>query len=74
MPKPQLPITAVVTPQCGRGRHGAVPGDLRVVVGVQVHDAGHQGQALGFDAVAGWAVHLADVGDAALRDGHIGLS
>jgi hypothetical protein len=43
-------------------------------VGVQVHDAGHQGQALGIDAVAGRAVHLADVGDAALRNSHVGLS
>ena len=42
-------------------------------MGVQVHDAGHQGQTLGIDAVPGWAVHLADVGDAALRDGDIHL-
>jgi hypothetical protein len=43
-------------------------------MGVQVHDARHEGQTPGIDDVAGWAVHLADVGDAALRDGDIGLS
>ena len=42
MPKPQLPITAVVTPSEGDGDKVAVPGHLRVVMGVDVDDARHQ--------------------------------
>ena len=45
MPNPQLPMTAVVTPSDDRGRQRRVPGDLRVVVRVDVDDAGHQGSA-----------------------------
>ena len=47
--KPQLPITAVVTPSAGDGRQRRVPGDLRVEVGVAVDDAGHQREAVGVD-------------------------
>ena len=51
--KPQLPITAVVTPSAGEGEQRRVPGDLRVEVGVAVDDAGHQRQAVGLDDARG---------------------
>ena len=53
MVKPQLPITAVVTPSAGDGTHVRVPGDLRVEVGVAVDDARHQRQAVGIDNLSG---------------------
>jgi hypothetical protein len=42
-----------------RGRaQGAVPGDLRVVVGVVVDDAGHQRQAVRIDVLARFAGNM----------------
>jgi hypothetical protein len=52
MVKPQLPITAGGDAERGRGRGERVPGELRVVVGVVVDDAGHQRQAAGVDGFA----------------------
>ncbi len=57
----------------GRGRGVRIPGELRVVVGVQVHDAGGQDQTLRVDARAGGAkigaaAVVADGRDAPVRD------
>jgi hypothetical protein len=57
---PQLPMTTVVTPSA----------ELRVVVRVDVDDAGRQGQAVRVHALArGADIIFADGGDAAVRDG-----
>ena len=65
MVKPQLPSTAVVTPSAGDGSTNGIPGDLRVVVGVAVDDAGHQRQAVGLHRLLRCAEPAADVGDPA---------
>ena len=44
-PTPQLPMTSVVTPCQVDGAQHRVPGDLAVVVGVDVDDAGHDEHA-----------------------------
>ena len=56
-----------------RRRHRAVPGHLRIEVGVQVHNAGHQRQALGVHHFFGRFRDLADLGDSSLVNGHVGL-
>src|SRR5215831_14500425 len=66
MPKPQLPITAVVTPSEGDGERGRVPGDLRVVMRVQVDDARHQREPAGIDDLGRVLADLADPGDPAI--------
>ena len=53
MVKPQLPI----------------PGQLRVIVRVDVHDAGGEAKALGIHRLPGRAQALPDGGDAAAGDG-----
>ena len=55
MVKPQLPITTVVTPERGRRRGERIPGELGVVVRVDVHDAGRQHEPAGVDALRGGA-------------------
>ena len=40
-------------PQRGRRREGGVPGDLGIEMGVQVDDAGHQGQPIGVKRAQG---------------------
>jgi len=47
--KPQLPITAVVTPRLGEGRTLRIPGELCVEVRVAVDDSGHQREVAGVD-------------------------
>ena len=42
MVKPQLPITTVVTPSAADGVANGIPGELGVVVRVDVHDAGSE--------------------------------
>jgi hypothetical protein len=61
--KPQFPMIAVVTPSVGDGEAGPVPGELRVVVGVVVDDAGHQGEAVGIERFARRAEIASDRGD-----------
>ena len=64
MVKPQLPMTAVVTPSAGDGETTRVPGDLRVVVRVVVDDARHQREAVGVERLASRAHVRAHGGDA----------
>ena len=52
--------------QCHRRRRERIPQELRIVVGVQVDDAGGQRQALCVDPAACGAEVLADGGDAAV--------
>src|SRR5581483_5700805 len=47
-----------------------IPGDLRVVMRVQVDDARHQGEAVGVDAAPRWLVGFADADDAAGANTH----
>ena len=51
-----------------------VPGGLAVVVGVDIDEAGRNEQALGIDLAMPAAGHLADLGDPAVVDGHVGLA
>ena len=59
--------------QLGRGRGQRVPGDLRVVVGMAVDDAGHQRQAVRVDALACGAEVAAHGSDATAGDGDVGV-
>ena len=52
----------------GRRRQGRIPGDLRVVMSVDVDDARHQGQPTGVDDPLGLAAELADISDPPLLD------
>jgi len=58
----------------GRRRQGRVPGDLGVVVGVDVDDAGHQGEAAGIDHFGGAAADLADRGDPRIAYRNVGAT
>ena len=75
--KPQLPITAVVTPWKHELFTHRIPGDLRIHVGVYIDETGRDGMAFGVDrairAAAGqfsWV--LADLGDHAVGDEDVG--
>ena len=57
----------------GRGRHLALPGDLGVVVGVHVNDAGREQEAVGIHRLPRAIGHVADFDDALIADGDIGL-
>jgi len=57
-----------------RGRQGRVPGDLRVVMGMDVDDARHQGQSAGVDDFSSVSADLANGGDAPISDGDIGAA
>ena len=65
MPKPQFPMTAVVTPSEGDGDRVGSQGYLGVVMGVDVDDAGHQREAAGVDDLVGAPskVRLGDLAD-----------
>ncbi len=54
-----------------RRAQGAVPEDLRVVVGVHVHEAGGDDAALGVYLAAGGCSYRADVGNPAVDDAEI---
>ena len=58
----------------GRGRHRAIPADLRVVVRVRVDEAGGDHEIGGIDHGGRAARHPADLGDPAIGDGHVGLA
>ena len=70
MVKPQLPMTAVVTPSAGEGDAQRVPGDLRVVVRVVVDDARHQREAVGVDRLR-WPELPSDLGDSSVLHGEV---
>jgi hypothetical protein len=55
-----------------RRRQGRVPGDLGVIVGVYVDDAGYHGEAARVDHLGGLAAHLADRGDPRITDRNVG--
>ena len=59
-PKPQFPITTVVTPCQGEMREHAVPEHLGVVVGVDVDEARRDGAARRVEHALGAAAHLAE--------------
>ena len=72
-PKPQLPMTTVVTPCHGDTREHAVPQDLGVVVGVDVDEAGRDDAAGGVDrgsrsAVAGRRLPMATTLPSSMAD------
>src|SRR5204862_4697454 len=57
-----------------RGRRDVLaPGDLAVIMGVYVDETGRDQFALGVDLFLAFAQNLADFGDAAARDGDVGL-
>jgi hypothetical protein len=56
-------------PERGRGRRERVPRELRVVVRVQVHDAGRQRQPARVHALARGAEVDTDADDTSVRDG-----
>ncbi len=62
MPTPQLPITTLVTPCHDEGVTGAVPTDLRVVVGMRIDEARRDDQPVGVDGALGAFGDLADLG------------
>jgi hypothetical protein len=72
MPKPQFPMIAVVTPSEGDGDREGSPGDLSVVMRVQVDDARHQREPASIDHLRGVVADLADRSDAAIPDRDIG--
>jgi hypothetical protein len=51
---------------------GWVPGDLRIVMRVQVDDARHQSEPAGIDDLGRILADLSNPGDAAVPDCHIG--
>ena len=55
----------------GRRLERVVPGDLAVVVGVEVEEAGRDEGAVGVDLAAGGLVDLADGDDAAVADADV---
>jgi hypothetical protein len=59
-------------PERGRRRQGRVPGDLRVVMRVQVDDARHQRELAGIDDLGSVLAQIADLGDAAVSHRKIG--
>jgi plasmid stabilization system protein ParE len=59
-------------PERGRRRQGTIPGDLRVVMGVDVDDPRHQREAAGVDRLSRLGCDVANRGDAALFDRDIG--
>ena len=54
-----------------RRSHVGIPGDLSVIVGMNVDKAGGDEEAVGVEFLAGWADALADIGDGAVIDGDI---
>src|SRR4029077_12070249 len=59
-------------PERRRWRKGRVPGDLRVVMSVQVDDARHQREPAGIDDLGRVVANLADRSDAATLDCNVG--
>ncbi len=55
-----------------RRRQGAVPGDLRVVVGMDIDDARHQREAVRIDDLARTPGRPAHFGDATVVNCHVG--
>ena len=70
-PTPQLPITTDVTPCSDDGCSRRVPGDLAVVVGVDVDEARRDQQAGGVDLLAPDSVDAPDRRDARLAHGDV---
>ena len=71
MVKPQLPITAVVTPSAGEGTQ-RIPGSLRVEMRMAVDDARHQREPIGGDRARRDRVDArCDADDPAVGDRHV---
>src|SRR4051795_4577123 len=59
-------------PERGRRRQHRIPGDLRVVMRMQVNNAWHQREPAGVDDLSCIGADFPDCGDAAVPHGHIG--
>src|SRR5205814_2737761 len=53
-----------------RGRERRIPGDLRVVMRVQIDDTRHERKAAGVDGAARWLVAFTDADDGAVAYTH----
>ncbi len=73
-PTPQLPITTVVTPFQPEGERYGIPGDLTVVVGVDVDPAGCHQVSLGVDLAPGGAHVCSHRADAIAVDRDVALA
>ena len=67
-----MPATTVVTPWKHDDVRVGLEGELRVVVGVGVDDAGRDHQAVGVELAGAAALDEADLDDPAVLDRHVG--
>jgi hypothetical protein len=70
-PEPAIADDGGRDPERGGRRQHRVPGDLRVIMGVQVDDAGHQREPAGIDDVGCGIAELANRGDASVADRNV---